>query len=157
MPDVLLIKDPSGVLRPATDEARQQLEKFKDGEMYMAKVTFKRKGKFHQKWIVLLEYAFGLFCETHPEVVINGIKIKPDFDRFRHDVTIMAGFCRGVINARGEARLIPESISFDSMTEERFDKLYSVSLDVIIEKVLHDKKMTAAQVDEAVKHILKFA
>lgn len=156
MPDIFLIKT-NGVLIPATNEAIAQVESLKEGEMYLAKVTLKRNGKFFRKWMKLLEYAFDLFEESRPEVVIGGRVVKPNFRRFRHDVTIMAGFCEPVISASGEIKYIPEDVSFNRMSEERFAHLYDATLDALIEKVLHGKGLTREKLDEAVNNLLKFA
>lgn len=156
VPDILLIKD-GNVLRPATSEAIGQVERLRDGEMYSAKVTFKRNGKFFRKWFVLLEYAFGLLQERCPETEYKGMVVKLDFERFRYDVTIMAGFCRPVFNAQMQMRLVPESVSFDSMSDERFAHLYDATLNVLIEKVLKIEGLTKEQLDAAVDHLLRFS
>lgn len=156
MPDILLIKD-GNVLRPATSEAIGQVERLRDGEMYSAKVAFKRNGKFFRKWFVLLEYAFGLLQERCPETEYKGMLVKLDFERFRYDVTIMAGFCRPVFNAQMQMRLVPESVSFDSMSDERFAHLYDATLNVLIEKVLKIDRLTKEQLDAAVNHLLRFS
>lgn len=157
MPDILLIKTGAGVLMPATEEACCQVERLKTGEMYSAKVAFKRNGRFLRKWIVLLEYSFGLLKERAPDTEYRGVKVGLDFDRFRYDVTIMAGFCRPVFNAQMQMRLVPESVSFDSMSEERFDALYDATLNVLIKKVLSMDGLTKDKLNEAVNHILQFS
>lgn len=157
MPDILLIKGVDDVLRPATNEAHEQVERLRDGEMYSAKVVFKRNGKLMRKWFLLLEYAFGLLRERCPETEYKGMIVKPDFDRFRYDVTIMAGFCRPVFNAQMQMRLVPESVSFDGMSDERFAHLYDATLNVLIGKVLKIDGLTKEQLDAAVDHLLKFS
>lgn len=157
MPDILLIKDPGGVLVPATDEARAQVERLKNGEMYSAKITFQRNGKLLRKWIMLLTYGYGIFEERCPGVVVDGVTAKPNFKRFRYDITIMAGFYYVVVNARGEPRREPESVSYKSMSDERFEQLYTATLDVLITEVLNDETMSREKLDEIVNHMLKFA
>lgn len=156
MPEILLIKD-GDVLRPATGEAREQVERLRDGEMYSAKIVFKRNGKFFRKWFVLLEYAFGILQDRCPETEHNGTKVKLNFKRFRYDVTIMAGFCLPVFNAQMQMRLVPEDISFDSMPEDRFAHLYDATLNVLIEKVLKIDGLTKERLDAAVEHLLSFS
>lgn len=157
MPDILLIKRDDGSLIPATDDAVDQVARLKVGEMYLAKVTHKRNGKFFRKWFCLMKYAFGLFEETHTGVIYKGVVAKPDFERFRHDIVIMAGFYKTVVNAMGEVRLVAESVSPDNMDEARFELLYSASLDVLVEKVFKTQNKTAEQINQEVNRLMIFS
>ena len=157
MTDILLIKRDDGVLVPATAEAEEQVRKLKNGEMYLSNVVHKRNGKFFRKWFRMMEYAFGLFEEMHKGEIYKGQPIKADFTRFRHDITILAGFHKTVINALGEARLIPESVSYDSMDEDRFEALYNASLDVLVDKIFRAQNKSKKQIDEEVNRLLIFS
>ncbi len=163
MAEIFVTKDESGVLVPATNESRLAVERMKTGELYGVSVKKKRSAKFLRKWITLLEYAFDLLEDVCPYMEVGGKVVKLDFERFRYDITIMSGFCLPVFNARMEMQLIPESISFANMDEDRFEKLYNASIDVIVNKVLNQNEalqkrgITMEKLSEAVDHIVQYS
>ena len=57
----------------------------------------------------------------------------------------------------GELRLEAESISFAGMDDDRFEALYSATINVLIAKVFGQRNMSRADVDLAVNNILTFA
>lgn len=116
-----------------------------------------RNGNFHRKYFALLKIAFDLWSETLPAQEYHGRSVLPDFDRFRRDVIIMSGFFRPVWNARGELRVEAESIAFGSMTEDRFEKLYSATINVILAKILPGKGLTEQGLREWAARVLEFA
>lgn len=79
----------------------------------------------------------------------------PDFDRFRKDVTILAGHFVPVWNVRNELRLEADSIAFGNMDEETFEQLFSKTIDVILTKILpnsgYDEQSLRALADEVVR------
>jgi hypothetical protein len=116
-----------------------------------------RNGRFFRKWWVLVSLAFDLWAETVPDQEYHGVKVLPDFERFRKDITIMAGFCRPVWNARGELRLEAESLKWSEMTEERFDRLYSATINVILQKILPDRGLTDEGLRSWADRVMEFA
>lgn len=116
-----------------------------------------RNGDFHRKYFSLIKVAFDLWSETMPAQQYHGRDVLPDFDRFRRDVIIMAGFFRPVWNARGELRVESESIAFSNMTEDRFEKLYSATITVILQKILPNRGLTEESLREWALRVLEYA
>jgi hypothetical protein len=152
-----LIRTASGAFVPATVEDHEAAKRFKVGEVCRMELRAMRNGAFHRKFFALIKIAFDLWAESKPAQEYHGRPVLPDFDRFRRDVTIMAGFFRPVWNARGELRVEAESIAFGSMTEERFEQLYSATINVILSKILPGRGLTEAQLREWVGRVLEFA
>jgi hypothetical protein len=156
---VKLMKLLNGLLVPLDDSEAQKLHKFKVGSIINAEIAEMRNGKFFAKWWVMVGYAFTLFEGTLKPMEYRGMVVKPELERFRKDITIMAGYCRPVFNAKGEMRLEAESLQWSKMDEDRFEKLYSSTIDVILEKVLVSdslKKLTRQEIDDAVNRIMQF-
>jgi hypothetical protein len=140
--EILLIKTPSGFM-PADDEAQEQCKKFRLGSLARLDVVQMRNGAFFRKWWALVKLGYDHFVDTCEMQEYKGHPIKPEFDRFRKDVTILAGFYRPVWNVNGEMRIEPESLAWANMTEERFAKLYDATIDVLLKKVFNGKRMRA--------------
>ncbi len=155
--DILLTKLPTGALAPATEDDADKLRRFKAGATLKAAVTQPRNVRFFRKWWSLVKVAYDLWAETCPPVQYRGEPVLPDFETFRRNVTILAGFHKPVVNVRGELRLEAESIGFGSMTEERFDALYSATIDVVLHKILPGRGLTETQLREWSERVMEYA
>lgn len=157
--EILLIKTPGGFM-PADDEAQNQCRKFRLGSLAKLDVVQMRNGAFFAKWWALVKLGYDYFVETCEHQEFKGQQVLPEFDRFRKDVTILAGFYRPVWNVNGEMRIEPESLAWASMTEERFDKLYSATIDVLLKKVFNGKRQagwTEEELRSVADQIAQFA
>ena len=136
--DVDFIKSPQG-LTPADDACRAWFQKVKSGEHVHGKMARRRNAKFHRKYFALLTYAFDVWKENlaarNAFQIYKGVPVMPDFDRFRGDIAVFSGFFTPVYKLNGDLVLKPKSISFANMSEDEFERLYSKTIDVLLEKV----------------------
>lgn len=140
--EILLIRTPSGFM-PADDEAQDQIKKFRLGSLAKLDVVQMRNGAFFRKWWALVKLGYDYFIDTCETQEFKGQQVRPEFERFRKDITILAGFYRPVWNVNGEMRIEAESLAWANMTEERFDKLYNATIEVLLNKVFNGKRMAA--------------
>lgn len=152
----LFIKNGRGYLVPATRDAQERLTKIPAGGAVHVDIKEERNALFFNKWHSLVRYAFNLWSERCAPREYKGKPITANYDRFRKDITILAGFFRPVYAVDGEFRLEAESIAFGRMSEERFDQLYSATIDVILNKVIPDLELTAADLEQAVAETLNY-
>lgn len=157
MAELVMIRQPGGALVPATDEDAEALRKIKAGAAVRVDVKQIRNYKFLQKWFTLAKYAFDLWVERVPPKEYKGRPVKPSFDRFRKDLIILAGHYDATFNAKGEIRLEAKSISFASMGEDEFEKLYSDTIDVVLQKILTGTKLTEDQLRNHVEAVLAYS
>lgn len=145
-------------LGPASEEAAEWLRKKKLHDIFIVDPPrVLRNPKFFRKWWALVKVGFDYWTETIRRMEYNGEPVLPDFDRFRKDVTVLAGFYRPVVNLKGEVRLEPESLKWTSMTEERFTQLYDATIQVLLRKVFAgDKKWTEEEIRRVVIEIVGF-
>lgn len=120
-------------LVPAFDSAA--FERIKRDRVYRVTLREQRNPKFHRKMFALFNVAFDLWSEHCTPVQYQGEPVAPNFDRFRKDLTILAGFYEPVFTIDGELRLEPKSLRFDSMDDFEFSQLYEVMIDTVIRKV----------------------
>ena len=154
--ELVLVKTTGGALAPADEEARAQVEKLKIGQGVRAIIKRARNVRFHRKAFALFKLAFDMWDPDTP-LTYKGEAVSKDFDRFRKDMTILAGFYKAVYNARGEVRLEAESLSFSSMGEERFEKVFKSVLTVVWNRVLRKAGYdTEAEVERVINELMRF-
>lgn len=156
--EFLFQKGPTGLIS-ACEEATEWLSKKKLGATIMVEPRELRNGKYFKKWWALVKLGYDHWSERAETIQFNGEPVKPEFDRFRKDVTISAGFYYPVVNLKGEVRIEPESLKWSKMTEDRFRKLYDATVQVLLDRVFNGaicKKWTAAELKEVVRQIMDF-
>jgi hypothetical protein len=145
-----------GGLRPAQQSDMDSLEKVRTGAPVLAKIIQMRNPKFHAKFFAMLNFAYEYF---QPEIPItkSGVVPERNFDKFREDVTILAGFYDVVVNIKGEARYQAKSISFGSMEDLEFQDLYKAVFGVCWRMVLSKVNgMTEATAENVINSMMSF-
>lgn len=153
MTELVLVKhSQSGLLLPDDVDTSDFIKKLKDGAIVRADFKKMRNPAFHRKFFALLNFAFE---NWEPEVQTHkGQVIEKNFDRFRSDIAILAGFGFPTYNIRGEMRMEAKSISFASMDETEFQNLYQATISVIMKHILTN--YTAQDINEVVNQLLGF-
>ena len=157
MSEILLMKSPAGHLIPTTDAEFQKVRRFKVGAVVRAEVHQVRNYKFLQKMHCLFTLAYDHFCEHGiSPLEYKGQKVVPSYDRFRYDLTILAGHYAPVFNIRGELRLEAKSISYGKCSEDEAEKIYSDCINAALKNV-YQSKMDESALREMVDRLLAFA
>lgn len=125
-----LKKLPGGTLVPDDESTAERLALLANGTILAMDAVKPRNYEFHKRYFALLNYAFSCW-----EPVLGEHKGKPiqkNFERFRKDVAIACGFYDLVTNIMGDTRAEAKSISFASMEEDEFNKLYQSTITLFI-------------------------
>jgi len=128
-----LVKHPGGVFSPASDSDLERLQRFKNGETYTAEIKLTRNPAHHRK-----AFAFFNFCFAHWAADRAGLEHMDEhsqFDRFRKDLTILAGFYEQTVRLNGEVRTEAQSLAFSNMDQEQFERCYSALINAAIKHV----------------------
>lgn len=125
------------------------------GEMAVADMRFPRNPKFHRKFFALLQIGFDAWEPARKRKKYKGKPVLKNFEQFREDVTILAGYYEQTFNLRGEMKLKAKSIKFASMDEAEFERLYSSVADVLLQNVLQNYS-GREELDDVVDKILGF-
>lgn len=147
-------------LIPACEEATDWLKKKKLGATIVVEPHEMRNGAFFRKWWALVKLGYDYWSESAATIEFKGEAVRPEFERFRKDVTIMAGFYHPVVNLKGEVRIEAESLKWASMTEERFAKLYDATIQVLLQKVFNGtvcRSWTETELRSIADQVLSFA
>lgn len=118
-----VIKMHGGTLCPLDEREAEALSKFRNGEQYEIDIKLTRNPQFHRK-----VFAFFNFCFEHwsaDKTEWEYFDERTQFDKFRKDLTIMAGFCHKIYNIKGELRLEAQSLSYGNMDQDEFERCYS--------------------------------
>lgn len=141
-----------GNVVPEDEDTQKAVSKMKMGDVLHGKFTKQRNIGFHRKYFAMLNHAFeswepdtSAFSVTPP---------KKNFDQFRGDIMVMAGFYDSVFRVDGSLRLMPLSISFAKMDQDEFEGVYSATVDVILQHVLTN--YTREDIDRVVNEIMRF-
>lgn len=146
----------AGGLSPESEDDQAALAKIKQGASVRITVVREVNGKFRRKWWALAKFAFGLWSETMPEQNYRGQEVQRSFDRFRKDLTILAGHFHPVWAVNGEMRVEADSLSWSRMDEPTFEALYSATINAVLTKILHNTKLTDADLRAHVERVMAF-
>ncbi len=124
----LLLQNTDRGLIPLYDSDLDNKKKLKLGEVYQATIVMPRNIKFHRKFFALIN------------MVYNNQEIYNNIDVLRSDLTIAAGFYDTHTTFNGKERIEARSISFGSMDEIEFEKLYNAFIIVVVKYFKFDKQ-----------------
>ena len=127
-----MIKHPGGMLVGASDFELERLNKYQTGGEYEVEIKLVRNPKFLRKMM-----AFFRFCFAHWNggLVHEFCSEKEQFERFRKDLTILAGFYFTTVRLDGSTRVEAKSLSFSSMDEEEFQECASALINAAMRHI----------------------
>lgn len=132
---IQMIKEPGGLFRPADDMEYEKTTKFKTGEPYEVDVKLSRNPAFLRKTMVFFRFCFNYW---NGENVHKFCSETEQFERFRKDLTILAGFYVQSVRLDGSLRTEAESLAFASMSEERFQECYLALIRAALKHIFHN-------------------
>lgn len=129
---VTMIKNAGGIMSPASEIEAERLKRFKNDLAYEIEIKGgeKRSRGFHGKVFAFFNFCFQYWCANSA-----GHEFKCEsaqFEIFRHELTILAGYRDVVYTINGEARVRAKSLSYDSMSQDEFEQLYSALISAAI-------------------------
>jgi len=155
MSEILLIKR-QGILLPMTEADTETLNAMESGAVYRMKWSKPRNYKYLQKYFVLLNDV--LFELWQPDSVeFRGVACVKNRDLFREQITIAAGHYDIYIGIDGKAKAVAKSISFAALDEVGFDRLYRLTIQYALEKIIKSDKHDYTTIDNWVNEIMSFA
>lgn len=128
-----LVKHPGGVFSPANETDLERLQRFKNGETYVAEIKLTRNPDFHRKVMAFFGFCFAHWCANRAG--LEHMDEHSQFDRFRKDLTILAGFYVQTVRLNGEIRTEAESLAYASMDQEKFERVFNALINAAIKHV----------------------
>lgn len=155
--EMTLLKSHAGALVPMCEEEADKLRKFKLGSVIRADYKEMRSGPLFRKWFVLVSIAYDLWSDGLEFFEFEGRSVLPNKEKFRKDLTILAGYFYPVYAIDGSMTLEADSIQWSKMDDTKFEKLYQATITAILQKVLASKAISREQIERAVDDVLRFA
>ena len=152
MSEILLMKAPGGLLFPCDAPSLEIVNSWPVGQGIRATVRRARNVKFHRKFFAMLNLGFDAW--EPPALEYRGLPVVKNFERFRKDCMVAAGYYEAVVNLKGEVRAEAKSIAFSNMDEGEFEAVYGKVADVLLQRVL--TKYTRADLDRVVNELMGF-
>ena len=155
--ELQLIKMPGGMLRPANQPDADSVKNIANGSILNAKIVQPRNPKFHRKFFAMLGFFFELW-EIPDDLEYKRIKPEKNYDQFRKDILIAAGFRELIVNIKNECRFVAKSISFASMGDDEFTEVYRLVFNTCWRHVMNNTivKMTPDQAENTINQMLDF-
>lgn len=151
--DIYLKKMPSMMI-PMDVEGEAYIASLKLGDVIRCRVSKPRNYKNLQRFMTLVRLLYDMW-EPVAETWRGHIAEK-NFTRFRHDLTILAGYYDTVIAINGDVRVEAKSLSFGSMPEEEFQRLFSKVIDVGLKRI-PSAYTNEKEIQKAVDDILRYS
>lgn len=152
MPDLYLAKTAGGALLPLDQPSADYIARFAPDAGFKASVRQHNNPAFHRKLMALFQHAYEVWEPA--ELQYMGQLVRKEFERFRRDVTIQAGYYEAAVDLRGRVALSARSLNFSSMEQVEREKLFSAVVDVVLERVLTN--YSRADLDNVLAQTLAF-
>jgi hypothetical protein len=139
----------------AADQGQAELlESLSPGGEYKAVFTQERNPRFHRKAFALASIGFDAW-DPPKDKEYRGRPIEKNFESFRNELTIQAGFYTPVFKVNGDLRLVPDSWSWAKTDQLKFEAMYSAFIDVILKTVL--TQYSKDDLEKVVEEVLRLA
>lgn len=125
-----MIKAPGGAFFPVNDMEVDKTKRFKNNELYSIEIKLTRNPQFHKKM-----FAFFNFCFAHwsaDKTALANADESTQFDRFRKDLTILAGFYEQTVRLNGDIRTEAKSLAYANMEPDEFERCYNAMVNAAI-------------------------
>jgi uncharacterized protein DUF1367 len=159
-----LVKMANGGLRGYTQDDDRAYKRFKGwldrlggGEYFTLIYKRPRSHKFHRKFFKMLRHAFDHWDpqEGRKRLTYRGKPIAKDFDAFREQVLILAGFYVQTFDLRtGKMQLRAKSIAYEKLDDDEFAVVYNAVFTVLLEHVLNN--YSPDDLDQVVSELERF-
>ena len=165
MPSCELVKTGKGDLIGFSQDDHKVWEKFKrwwkdlePGEFFTLTYKQPRNPVFHRKFMKMVRFAFEQWEpeKARKRMTYKGLPIHKDFEQFRKDMTILAGYGIAKFDARGRVTMDAVSLSFDKMDEDTFEKVYRAMYEVLYEHIFRAKGYSREELNRVLEEFERF-
>lgn len=131
--EISMVKGANGVFVPAFERDLPRLTKFKNGEMYAFNIKLSRNPSFHRKMFAFFKFCFDHWCAN--KAGLENMDEHSQFDRFRKDLTILAGFYEQTVRLDGSVRTEAKSLSYADMEQDEFESCYHAIVNAALKHI----------------------
>jgi len=143
---------------PWDEFAAEQVAGYKPGKYCIADIVAPRDPTFHRRGMKLLRFGYS-YWEPPAQQLVDGVPIDVtrNFDVYRKEVTILAGYYDVCASFDGSIKIEAKSISFSSMEEGEFREWFKASKDVLWAQIFKSiAGFTEENFESAVMEFMRF-
>ncbi|MFU2079340.1 DUF1367 family protein [Avibacterium endocarditidis] len=131
-----MVKGAGGTFVPADEIFLPALQGFKNGEMYSVEIKRTRNPQFHRKVFAFFKFCFDHWAAEKTELQFQS-EVK-QFDTFRKNLTVLAGFKDVTYTIDGRMRVEAQSLSYGNMDQDGFEQCYSALINAAIKHIFNN-------------------
>jgi hypothetical protein len=131
--EIQMLKQPDGVLVPFNAREQERLNRFRTGCLYPVEIRQLRNPEFHKKVFAFLNFCFQYWSGERTEWQFQSEA--EQFDTFRKNLTVLAGYRHTTFTIDGRLRVEPKSLAFGNMTQEEFENCYNAMINAALTHV----------------------
>jgi len=109
------------------------MSRFKTGELYTVEIKLSRNPAFHRKVFQFFNFCFQYW--SGPMAIVDESE---QFDVFRKNLTVLAGYYMELVTIKGDVRIEAKSISYSGMDQEEFEKFYNSLITAALKHIFGD-------------------
>ena len=132
---IQMIKQPGGLLFPASDCESERMKRFKNGGQYAIDIKTTRNPDFHRKVFAFFNFCFDHWCAENSG--LEFIDEFAQFDAFRRNLTVLAGFREVTYTIDGRTRVDAKSLAYGNMDQDEFERCYNAMINAAIKHIFH--------------------
>ena len=116
---IQMMKMPGGALQPINDIEAERMTRFKNLQTYEIDIKVAQNPKFRGKVFSFLHFCFQYWKKS------NGYETEiKQFDIFRAELTIQAGYYDSYYRLDGSVKVEAKSLAYENMPPEEFEQFY---------------------------------
>jgi len=127
---VEMIKLPGGSLHPANERELARMMRFTNGSQHCVDIKLTRNPAFHRKVFAFFNFCFEYWCGQNAG--LKFLNESAQFDTFRRQLTVLAGYYDTSYKLDGSVRIEPKSLSYGEMKQDEFEHCYSALINAAI-------------------------
>lgn len=125
MKRIELVKTSQGHFIAANNSDYELIKKINPGDSVEAKFPMHRSLGYHKRFFALIRFIYHHMDESmHSKF--------PSEEALRLELTLQAGYWSKHVTLGDKEVIYPQSIRFDKMDQEEFQKLYSTIIDIVL-------------------------
>jgi len=119
---------PGGLLAPVSDAEAARMVRYANGEQWTVEIKQARNPDFHRKVFKFLTFCFEHWASDR--VFMDEVG---QFDCFRKNLTVLAGYSEKYYSIRGAVRVEAKSLSYGNMDQQEFEIFYSALISAALQ------------------------
>ncbi len=131
-----MVKGAGGTFVPCDEMCLPDLQSFKNGEIYEVEIKRPRNPAFHRKVFLFFKFCFEHWSADKTDW--EYFDERKQFDTFRKNLTVLAGFREVTYTIDGRMRVEAQSLSYGNMDQSEFEQCYKALINAALKEIFNN-------------------